>query len=270
MMKLSFLKIILIPHDKGQNKWLKIPFFVIILIFLILILSGFFFFNNLQNFVNVSSIAFLETDNQKLKGKVADLRSRAAEFEGKIDSLLEEQYRAFREHNIMEEIPQSSFNFSPESLLVMSCWVDSVFEVISEFDYSILSSLPSIMPVKGHIIRRFGEQIDPYTGKKKPHKGISILASLNAPVVSTGKGIVRQVGNDKGKGLFVEIVHTCGLISSYSHLLNSTVKEGQNVERGDVIGYVGQSGRAPYPYLYYEVKKDNVNLDPENLIFGGP
>jgi len=268
-MKLSFLKIVLIPHDKGQNKWFKVPFFVLILIVLILILTVFFFFNNLQNFVNVSSLTFLETDNQKLKSKVAVLRERAAEFEGKIDSLLEEQYRAFEEYNIMEDVPQSSFNFSPESLLVISCWVDSVFEVTSKLDYPTLSSLPSVMPVKGRIIRRFGEQIDPYTGKKKPHKGISILASLNAPVVSTGKGIVREVGNDKGKGLFVEIVHTCGLTSSYSHLLNSTVEEGQDVKRGDVIGYVGQSGRAPYPYLYYEVKKGNVNLDPENLIFGG-
>ncbi len=269
-MKHSFLKIVLIPHDKGQNKWLKIPFFVIILIVLLLILSGFFFFNNLQNFVNVSSLAFLETDNQKLKEKVTDLRKRAAEFEGKIDSLLKEQYIAFREHNIMEYIPQSTFNFSPESLMVMSLWVDSVFEVTSKLDYSILSSMPSIMPVKGRIIRRFGKQIDPYTGKKKPHKGISILTSLNTPVVSTGDGIVRQVGNDKGKGLFVEIAHpSCGLVSSYSHLLNSAVKEGESVKRGSIIGYVGQSGRAPYPYLYYEIKKDNINLDPENLIFGG-
>jgi murein DD-endopeptidase MepM/ murein hydrolase activator NlpD len=268
-MKHSFLKIILIPHDKGQNKWLKIPFFVVILIGLILILSGFFFFNNLQNFVNVSSLAFLETDNQKLKEKIADLRERAAEFEGKIDSLLEEQYRAFKEHNIMEDVPQSRFDFSPESLLVMSQWVDSVFEVTSSQDYSILSSMPSIMPVKGRIIRRFGKQVDPYTGRRKPHKGISILTSLNTPVVSTGDGIVREVGNDKGKGLFVEITHSCGLVSSYSHLLNSTVKEGESVKRGSVIGYVGQSGRAPYPYLYYEIKKDNINLDPENLIFGG-
>ncbi len=268
-MKHSFLKIVLIPHDKGQNKWLKIPLFVIIFVVFILVLSGFFFFNNLQNFVNASSLAFLETDNEKLKEKVADLRKRAAEFEGKIDSLLEEQYKAFREHNIMEDIPQSSFYFSPESLMVMSQWVDSVFEVTSKFDYSTLSSMPSIMPVKGRIIRRFGKQIDPYTGKKKPHKGISILTSLNTPVVTTGDGIVRQVGNDKGKGLFVEIAHSCGLVSSYSHLLNSTVKEGERVKRGTIIGHVGQSGRAPYPYLYYEIKKDNVSLDPENLIFGG-
>jgi murein DD-endopeptidase MepM/ murein hydrolase activator NlpD len=268
-MKLSFLKIILIPHDKGQNKWLKIPFFVLVLVILILILSGIFFFNNLQNFVNVSSLAFLETDNQKLKEKVADLRERAADFEGKIDSLLEEQYKAFKEHNIMEDIPQSNFDFSPESLMVMSHWIDSVFEVTSSADYSTLSSLPSIMPVKGRIIRRFGRQIDPYTGKKKPHKGISILTSLNTPVVSTGDGIVRQVGNDKGKGLFVEITHSCGLVSCYSHLLNSTVREGESIKRGSIIGYVGQSGRAPYPYLYYEIKKDNINLDPEDLIFGG-
>ncbi len=268
-MKLSFLKVILIPHDKGQNKWFKIPFIALILIVLILILSGVFFFNNLQNFVNASSLGFLETDNQKLKEKVADLRKKASEFEGKIDSLLRQQDRVFEEHNILENIPQRNFHLSPDSLLVMSMWIDSVFEITSKLDYAFLSSMPSVMPVRGRIIRRFGEQIDPYTGKKKPHKGISILASLNAPVVSTGDGVIIQVGNDKGKGLYVEISHRCGIISSYSHLLNSTVKEGESVKRGDIIGYVGQSGRAPYPYLYYEIKKDNINLDPENLIFGG-
>jgi len=268
-MKNSFLKVILVPHDKGQNKWLKIPFLLLILIVLILILSGIFFFNNLHNFVNVSSLTLLESDNQKLKEKVVAFRKRAAEFEEEIDSLLKEQQRAFKEHNIKQNVPKSSFNYSPESLLVISAWVDSVFEVTSKMNYSLLNSIPSIIPVKGHIIRRFGEQIDPYTGKKKLHRGISILTSLNSPVISTGDGIVRQVGNDKGKGLYVEIAHSCGVVSSYSHLLNSTVKEGESVKRGAIIGYVGQSGRAPYPYLYYEIKKGNVNLDPENLIFGG-
>jgi murein DD-endopeptidase MepM/ murein hydrolase activator NlpD len=268
-MKNSFLKLVLVPHDKGQNVWLKIPLFVLILIVLIFILGVFFFFNNLQNFVNVSSLTLLKADNQKLKEKVVMLREKAAEFDEEIDSLLKEQNKTFEEHHIMENIPESDFFFPPESLLVISRWIDSVFEVTYELDNSILRSIPSIMPVKGHIIRRFGKSIDPYTGRKKPHKGISILASLNTPVVSTADGVVTQVGHDRGKGLFVEIRHACGLVSSYSHLLKITVNEGQKVKRGAVIGYVGQSGKAPYPYLYYEVKKGKINLDPENLIFGG-
>jgi murein DD-endopeptidase MepM/ murein hydrolase activator NlpD len=268
-MKNLFLKIILIPHDKGQNKWLNIPFLLLVILLLILILSGFFFFNNLQNFVNVSSLNFLESDNQKLKEKVTTLRKKALEFEEEIDSLLAEQKKTFQEHNIMENIPEKSFKYSPESLLVISEWIDSVFEVTSKKEKTILNSIPSILPTKGHIIRRFGSQIDPYTGKKKPHRGISILTSLNSPVFAAGDGIVKQIGNDKGKGLYVEISHVCGLESSYSHLLNYTVKEGEKVKRGSTIGYVGQSGRAPYQYLYYEIKKDNINLDPENFIFGG-
>jgi len=268
-MKHSFLKILLVPHDKGQNKWLKIPVFVLFFVAIILVLLGFFFFDNLQNFVNVASLAFLETDNQKLEQKIAEFKKKSAEFEGVIDSLLNEQNRILREHHIAAEVTENEFYFSPDSLLAMSRWVDSVFRVASRLDFSVLKSIPSIMPVKGCVIRRFGEQVDPYTGKKKPHKGVSILAGLNAPVVSTGDGIVLEVGNDKGKGLFVEISHSCGFVSSYSHLLNSAVKEGENVQRGSVIGYVGQSGRAPYPYLYYEIKRDNMNLDPENFIFGG-
>jgi len=268
-MKRSFLKILLVPHDSGQYRWLKIPVCVIFLVVLVLIFVGFFFFDNLQNFVNVASLAFLETDNQKLEQKIAEFKRKSVEFEGIIDSILEEQNRILKDQNIVAEISEYKFDFSPDSLLAISRWIDSVFKASSRLDRSVLSSMPSIMPVNGRIIRKFGEQMDPYTGKKKPHKGISILASLNDPVVSAGDGIVKEVGNDKGKGLFVEISHSCGFISCYSHLLTSSVKEGESVERGSVIGYVGQSGRAPYPYLYYEVKKENVNLDPENFIFGG-
>lgn len=267
-MKNSFLKVLLVPHDRGQNKWLKIPSLLLILIVLILILSGFFFFNNLQNFVNVASLGFLEADNKKLKEKVSMLRKKTTEFEKEIDSLLKAQRETFEKHHIMERAQKSSFCYSPESLLVISQWIDSVFEISSKKELSLLESIPSIMPVKGHIIRRFGEQVDPYTGKKKPHRGISILTTLNSPVVSAGNGVVKQIGNDKGKGLYVEITHSCGVISSYAHLLNSTVEKGDRVRRGSVIGYVGQSGRAPYPYLYYEIKKNGVNLDPEKLIFG--
>ncbi len=268
-MKHSFLKVLLIPHDKGEKKWLKIPVCVLILIALIFICIVFFFFDNLQSFVTVASLAFLETDNQKLEQKVVEFREKTAEFECTIDSLLKEQHRILKEHNILTEIDKCGFNFSPDSLLIISRWVDSVFKVSSKLNHSVLSSIPSIIPVKGRIMRKFGEQVDPYTGKKKPHKGISILAVLNAPVVSTGDGVVKQVGNEKGKGLFVEISHSCGFVSSYAHLFNYTVKTGETVKRGTVIGHVGQSGRAPYPYLYYEVKKENVNLDPENFIFGG-
>jgi len=112
-MKNLFLKVILIPHDKGQNKWLKIPSLLLVLVLLILIFSGFFFFNNLQNFVNVSSLNFLKSDNQKLKEKVTALRKKALEFEEEIDSLLAEQKKTFEEHNIMESTPEKTFNYSP-------------------------------------------------------------------------------------------------------------------------------------------------------------
>ena len=259
----------LVPHDRGQNRWLKIPVFILILLVLIFFLVGFFFFNNLQKFVNVSTLAFLKSDNQKLKEKVAVLREKSAEFEEEIDSLLNEQVRTLKRHNIMPETTASAFDFPPESLLVISEWIDSVFVVATKMDNSLLKSIPSIMPVEGPIIKKFGTQIDPYTGRKKPHKGISILAPLKTPIIASGDGVVTQVGKDRGKGIFVEIKHSCGLTSSYSHLFQATIKVGKKVKRGDKIGYVGQTGRAPYPYLFYEIKKGKVNLDPEDLIFGG-
>ena len=68
---------------------------------------------------------------------------------------------------------------------------------------------------------------------------------------------------------WVEGYETKNICFSYDNKTNHLNNVNLNIAKGDVIGFVGQSGRAPYPYLYYEVKKDNINLDPENLIFGG-
>lgn len=259
----------MVPHQKGQNIWVKIPIFFLILLFLFFFLGTVFFLTNIRDFFNTSSIAFLEIDNQKLKEKINIFKEKVEIFEDKIDSLLEEQNKVLEEHHILKNDKKDSLYFSPESLFVVSKWIDSIFISATKKYYSILSSVPSIMPVKGYIITKFGKRVDPFTGLVKTHPGIRILAPINTPVVSSGDGVVRDVGNTKGKGIFVEIEHPSGFVSSYSHLLRATVREGEKVKRGTVIGYIGQTGRAPYPYLFYEIRKGSTFIDPEKIMMGG-
>jgi murein DD-endopeptidase MepM/ murein hydrolase activator NlpD len=159
--------------------------------------------------------------------------------------------------------------YTLDSLLMWTKWIDTILKVTLSTSDSILKKVPSILPVDGYIIKYFGKQVDPFTDKEKPQYGIDILASLNSPIIATGGGKVLKIAQKKGLGLYVEIAHWRDFITLYGHLLSTTVKEGDFVKRGDIIGYVGESGRAPYPYLYYEVRKDSVYIDPLDVIIGG-
>ncbi len=267
-MKNLFLKFLIVPHGSGKKRWVKLPIFFLLLVVLILALTGFFFWNNFQRYVNISSIVFLKTDNKMLEEKIKLLQEKRDYLKSSTDSLLKVQEKTLEKHNITQEEPKIVNMNPPDTLLILSRWVETVLKTSLKMD-SVLKKLPSIKPVEGYIIKPFGRQIDPYTGKEKPHNGVDILTSLNSPVVSTADGTVKKVDHEEGKGLYVEVAHWNNFITLYGHLLSTVVKEGALVKRGDILGYVGQSGKAPYPYLYYEVRKDSVILNPVNVIFGG-
>lgn len=269
MMKNSFLKFLVVPHGNGEKRWVRLPIIFLFFGVLIIILIVFFFINNLGKYVDVTSIAFLRTDNKRLKEKVELLAEKRDSLQSVSDSLLKEQ-RAVKEKHYLANIDTiDAKSYSLDTLIMWEKWIDSVLNTVLETDRKILSKVPSILPVKGYIVKHFGEIVDPFTEKKKPHMGINILAPMNSPVISAARGKVTGVKHDKGKGLFVEISHWGNIITLYGHLLSVAVSEGDSVEKGQIIGYVGQSGRAPYPYLYYEVKRDSININPEDVIFRG-
>ncbi len=129
-----------------------------------------------------------------------------------------------------------------------------------------LAATPAVSPLIGWVTSRFGMRQDPMTGRHQMHKGLDIASAMGTPIVSPSDGVVAKVGEQSGYGLVVLIDHGFGIMSSYSHLLDTPVKAGEPIKRGQQIGRVGMSGRSTGPHLHYEIRVDGVAVDPEFFI----
>jgi murein DD-endopeptidase MepM/ murein hydrolase activator NlpD len=129
-------------------------------------------------------------------------------------------------------------------------------------DWTVFADAPSIWPVEGRVGSSFGERQDPFNGEGKFHSGVDIEAPYGTPVRATADG--EATGESMGAGYGKQIVlnHGHDLATVYGHLSAIAVLPGQHVIRGQVIGYVGQSGHATGPHLHYEVRVHNVPVNP--------
>lgn len=127
---------------------------------------------------------------------------------------------------------------------------------------------PDISPIdKSQISRvsnRWGEFINPITKKKSFHNGIDLAAKEGTPIIASADGKVVKAENDKGWGLFIQIQHKNGLETFYSHLSKIKISIDTEVKKGDIIGYVGNTGMSTGPHLHYSIKLDGEYINPED------
>jgi murein DD-endopeptidase MepM/ murein hydrolase activator NlpD len=131
---------------------------------------------------------------------------------------------------------------------------------------NLLAATPSIWPTEGYVTSRFGWRTNPFTGKREFHKGLDVAGPVGTPIVAPARGRIISCGRDGSYGLSIKVDHGSGLITRYAHLHKSKVKLGQTVSRGDVIAYLGNSGRSTGPHLHYEVQLGGVPVDPMRYI----
>ncbi len=127
-------------------------------------------------------------------------------------------------------------------------------------------STPSIWPVKGWVTSGFGARVSPFTGRPALHDGLDIGASPNTPVRAPAAGRVRFVGFFPKLGHIVKLDHGYGIETLYGHLNKYLVKNGQRVQRGDVIALVGSTGLSTGPHLHYAVKVRGRAVNPNQYI----
>lgn len=132
-----------------------------------------------------------------------------------------------------------------------------------------LACTPSILPTRGWLSSGFGYRISPFTGTIQMHEGIDISNAVGTPIGAPADGLVVKVGREYGYGKVLVINHGYGTITRYGHLHKTHVKIGQKVKRGDLIGEIGNSGRSTGPHLHYEVRVNNVAVDPRKYILFG-
>ncbi|MGA9586357.1 MAG: M23 family metallopeptidase [Terracidiphilus sp.] len=133
-------------------------------------------------------------------------------------------------------------------------------------DWTQFADAPSIWPVEGRVGSSFGQREDPINGEGAFHPGIDIEAPYGTPVRAAGDGEVEDANMGAGYGRQVVLDHGHDLITLYGHLSAVAVVPGQHVTRGQVIGYVGQSGRATGPHLHYEVRIHKVPVNPHKYL----
>ena len=133
-------------------------------------------------------------------------------------------------------------------------------------DWTVFADAPSLWPVQGSIASSFGEREDPINGEGKFHTGIDIDAPYGTPVHAAGDGDVSNASMGAGYGREVVLNHGHDLETVYAHLSAVAVFPGQHVTRGQVIGYLGTSGRTTGPNLHYEVRVHNVPVNPHKYL----
>lgn len=129
-------------------------------------------------------------------------------------------------------------------------------------DWLRMTEAPNVWPVEGRITGAFGERIDPFNGEGAFHRGVDISTGYGAPIVAPADGTVVYADQYNGYGRMIEIDHGHGFLTRFGHMSGFAVANGQTVHRGDIIGYVGLSGRSTGPHLHYEVWVHNTPVNP--------
>ncbi len=137
---------------------------------------------------------------------------------------------------------------------------------------AMLMSIPAIQPVANKDLKRvasgFGYRIDPIYRTGKFHAGMDFTSPIGTPVTTTGDGIIELVESKQwGYGNCIIVNHGYGYKSRYAHLSKFKVKKGQKVTRGQIIGFVGSTGKSTGPHLHYEVIKNKLPVNPANYYY---
>jgi len=140
------------------------------------------------------------------------------------------------------------------------------FGTVSMSDWERLAAAPSLWPVEGIVTGSFGERIDPFNGEGAFHTGIDISTPFGTPIIAPADGTVRAVSFINGYGRTVILDHGHGITTLFGHMSAYGTSEGVTVHRGDVIGFVGSSGRSTGSHLHYEVRIHDTPVNPHKYL----
>ncbi len=159
-----------------------------------------------------------------------------------------------------------------KQMVIQSKSLDEI-TVLAEEKEKLLAAIPAIQPINNEDMKRmasgYGWRSDPFTKARKMHWGMDFTAPKGTPVYATGDGkVIRTDSNSSGYGNHIRIDHGFGYLSLYAHLSKYNVTSGRHVKRGDLIGFVGSTGRSEAPHLHYEIFKDEQRINPINFYYG--
>jgi len=258
--------IMLIPHSSTKPLNLKIPSIGILISILLWILGTIYIF----------SIAVNAFEYQSMKNKLNYYSKQFSEMKVTMWSLkkAEKEFRRLfsldSKEKVLENIDKpGSGSIDMENLkkeIAKSMEKISEIKNYLRLQKDIYFATPSGLPVRGAITSNYGKRGNPRSGVEEFHSGIDIAMSPGTPVSATADGIVSFSGWNGGSGNLVVLEHGFGYSTFYAHNKMNTVKVGQKVRRGDVIGYIGSTGNTTGPHVHYEIWKDGSSVNPKKYI----
>jgi murein DD-endopeptidase MepM/ murein hydrolase activator NlpD len=289
------MDIIIISGKKNQTLNYRVSFGLIAAAATLILGILFLFLYNLAHFttreIDRSRMVQLREENRVIGQELNRIEKEITELDIQIDSLelYDQRLRAYASLEPIENnlnpgvggaaVQTDSAARMPNDLTLLDRTLDDLVNrartqsssfkaLINKLDEKayLRSRTPSIIPVQGWFMSGFGYRLDPFTGLIKMHEGIDIAAPIGTPIVAPADGSVTATGEKPGFGITIEIDHGYGLVTFYAHLQRCKGEPGMNVRRGDIIGYIGTTGKTTGPHLHYEVRLSSSPVNPINYI----
>jgi murein DD-endopeptidase MepM/ murein hydrolase activator NlpD len=266
----SSVTIMVIPHNSLRTLNLKVSAAVLLATILLAAIGGAYLLGlaikgleyKAQHHAMAEKVKFYSDQFYQWSSTVRALKTAEAEFR-KLFSLESRE-------EVLENVEASSIGSLevPDLVLELKKTIETV-DGIKDYlriQKDIYAATPMGYPASGDITSRFGKRLDPVTGEIAFHSGIDITCSLGTPIHATADGVVSHSGWTEKSGYVVVLEHGCGFSTVYAHNKSNTVKLGQKVKRGEVIGYVGSTGKSTGPHVHYEVWKDRKSVDAQQYL----
>jgi murein DD-endopeptidase MepM/ murein hydrolase activator NlpD len=280
------LTLMIVPHSEKRIINIQISnyiMFVFSVTLIITVITSVIAISNNQQ--TKKELTFLQTQSeytkaliQEYKKSIESVSKRFTMFKADINNIIksagkEEEIYTTKEISLAEEY--SNRNLPKEITELeklkkeLEITKDNIYRMglfISSYK-RLLKEIPSIYPLpqRGHISSIFGYRRDPvYTWQREFHTGVDIVVVPGTPILATADGVVKTAGWSSGYGWMVEIEHKYGFSTRYAHLLgfNTGIYTGAFVKQGQVIGYVGSTGKSTGYHLHYEVRVGGQPIDP--------
>ena len=266
--------VMVIPHDHVRTLNLKVPVVFLISTILLALVGGTYLVS-----MTVKSIRY-RAENIEMAETVKKYSDEFSEWNTTVETLklagndFRQLFSLSSKEEVLEETPDvdSLGSLDLPDLIKELQKARQEVEEIKEYLFvqkDVYVSTPRGYPVSGYrITSTYGMRPDPIDGKTKFHSGFDLACSQGTQILATADGIVSHSGWTTGSGYVVVLEHGLGFSTIYAHNKSNTVKVGDKVRRGDLIGYVGSTGRATGPHVHYEILKDGKNVNPETYLAG--
>ncbi|HUJ41383.1 MAG TPA: M23 family metallopeptidase [Candidatus Acidoferrales bacterium] len=290
-MKPKSFTFLLVSGDRGNLRKVRVPFYVVHLLAVFVVVGGITVFAAVGSYGRMlwkaASYNALRRDQEQLKRQFQDLQARVKDSDRKISSLQSLATDVAMSYGILGagRTPFFGTNNPPESDAAYNQSVEQFHFLMRNATAVALSAegmtigpgrnwedmqfTPSLWPVVGPLTGTFGERLDPFSGEGAFHAGVDISAPYGTEVRVAADGIVEDVGTHTGLGRAITVDHGFGIETIYGHLSRYGTEPGKRVKRGEVIGFVGDSGRATGPHLHFEVHVYGTPVNPLKFLRSG-